>query len=1192
LSSDPPLDERLLFRFLREAPRLPGAGDLGVATGPVRPWPHQHRVVREVVRRYPESFLFCDEVGLGKTVEVGLALRQLVISGRVRRALVLAPRAILRQWQEELHEKLVLEVPRLDGDRWVDVAGRETAPRGADPWHGAPILLASSQLARRRDRRDRLLAAEPWDLVVVDEAHHARRAGAGEGGDRAGGGRPNRFLELLAGAPGRPGLKDRTRCLYLLTATPMQVHPVEVWDLLKLLGLGGRWGARSEDFLRFFAELRRPFDDRDWRHLLSMTADHLELSGGVDPAFRRAAERRLGADGWRRLTALLPPADGGGGSEASAERTSTVRRLDNRERAVLDELVRRHTPLATFAWRSTRELLRRYRREGLLDAGVPDREPRNVWIDLGAEERALYRRIEEYVSEYFHRYEAERRGLGFVMTVYRRRLTSSFHAVRRSLERRLERLDAGEEGDEHRDEHGDERARVEELVAELRRLGDDSKLGRLRADLRRLLAEHHRVLVFTQYTDTLDHLRSALRADCDDRVACYSGRGGERPAGGGWEPWGKEELRHAFGAGEIRVLLATEAASEGLNLQSCGVLVNYDMPWNPMRVEQRIGRLDRIGQKHPTVLVFNYFYRDTVEAEIYRRLGDRIRWFEEVVGTLQPILHRVGESIRAVAMEPGHRRDRALAEELASLGRELDGHHPEVLELAAEVEADFATPPEDESSEGPPPVTPAELEEALTGSPTLGPRFTPDPELAGVHRLRFEGEERRVTFDPALYDRHPYTLELLTYGNPCFERLLRSVGDPAEADRPTGVGLYRTRHPAPVSLFLHRGSAGIEPVASLAELRRAAGGGGRWRPADEGEASAVFSRARRRVLRAMNRVEERRRRAETRALEGAAGRLLLRAAMVELARARRPTLFEEPRPYRFGAAPVHDLESRGEPFPELFELAGDDLGVDPGDPYLAELERLRRSTLDRRWQELADEGRRLLERRKELEEARERARLETREPSATGILERRWLVRDPEEAAGDDIDDGADPLPFRPLDPEEVDPYRNAVPLYEELAEAVESGADDPAEEVTGTPDEVAGTTAGEVTGTAWVALDDALRARPAPGLFVAPAPGAALDPKVPEGAWCLFRRHPRTLPEGRVVVAAHPSIEDPDHGGRWTLRILTTELRGDPWPERRIRLDPATPDPRYPSLVLDETEAEELRLVAELVTVFTLPMR
>ena len=277
------------FRFLREAPFLPSASRLGVATSAVTPWPHQDRVIDAVVDRFPTcSFLFCDEVGLGKTIEAGLALRQLIVSKRVRRSLILAPASVVRQWQEELWEKCALNIPRYESGSLVDVHGHEQRISGP-PWGRADHLLASSQLAKRSDRRDEVLQPE-WDLVLVDEAHHARRK---EFGDKAR--RPSHLLQLLGGHGGRQGLKDRTRCLYLLTATPMQVHPLEVWDLSKLLGLEGRWGASEQNFLRFFEEVRSPFVQRDWSFLVGMMKDFLEAGGQIDPAFADKASQTFGA---------------------------------------------------------------------------------------------------------------------------------------------------------------------------------------------------------------------------------------------------------------------------------------------------------------------------------------------------------------------------------------------------------------------------------------------------------------------------------------------------------------------------------------------------------------------------------------------------------------------------------------------------------------------------------------------------------------------------------------------------------------------------------------------------------------------------------------------------------------------------------------------------------------------------------
>ena len=142
----------------------------------VRPWPHQTRVADTVVKRFPERFMLCDEVGLGKTIEAGLAIRQLILSGVVQRALILVPKSVLVQCQEELYEKFVLNDPRYDGHSFHVVFGREVPGKdGGNPWNAHPIIIASSHLAKRRERQQQILAGENWDLVVVDEAHHARR---------------------------------------------------------------------------------------------------------------------------------------------------------------------------------------------------------------------------------------------------------------------------------------------------------------------------------------------------------------------------------------------------------------------------------------------------------------------------------------------------------------------------------------------------------------------------------------------------------------------------------------------------------------------------------------------------------------------------------------------------------------------------------------------------------------------------------------------------------------------------------------------------------------------------------------------------------------------------------------------------------------------------------------------------------
>src|SRR5207302_3735565 len=136
---------------------------------------------------------------------------------------------------------------------------------------------------------------------------------------------------------------------------------------------------------------------------------------------------------------------------------------------------------------------------------------------------------------------------------------------------------------------------------------------------------HQQTLVFTQFTDTVDFLRDALVSE-GFTVLCFTGRGGERiGADHRWHVVSREAVKRAFRDGAADILMCSDAAAEGLNFQFCGALVNYDLPWNPMKVEQRIGRIDRLGQRFPEIRIVNLHYNATVEADVYKALRRRIR---------------------------------------------------------------------------------------------------------------------------------------------------------------------------------------------------------------------------------------------------------------------------------------------------------------------------------------------------------------------------------------------------------------------------------------------------------------------------------------------------------------------------------------------------------------------------------------
>nr|MDQ6944788.1 SNF2-related protein [Actinomycetota bacterium] len=255
-----------LARFLLVAPRLLGGERLAEATSAVRPFPHQRKVVERLAGQYPRSWLVADEVGLGKTISAGLALRRLLLTGEVVRALILAPANVCRQWQDELFEKFGLWVPRYEAGRLCGAHHDDVrpVPAGVSVYETEPVLLVSSHLARRPDHAGRILAAPRYDLLIVDEAHHARRRGANLDEYR-----PSRLLQLLDGVT----RTDHAQAVWLLTATPMQVHPIELVDLLRHVGLSGAL-ERFDDFTRYFAELGREDDNAtNWRFLARMLAE-------------------------------------------------------------------------------------------------------------------------------------------------------------------------------------------------------------------------------------------------------------------------------------------------------------------------------------------------------------------------------------------------------------------------------------------------------------------------------------------------------------------------------------------------------------------------------------------------------------------------------------------------------------------------------------------------------------------------------------------------------------------------------------------------------------------------------------------------------------------------------------------------------------------------------------------------------
>jgi len=697
----------MLWNFIGAAPYLPNGEQACDATALVDPWPHQRTVVEDVSRAFPDGKLLCDEVGLGKTIEAILILRRLLAGRGAQRVLLLVPAGLLKQWQDELREKGGLLVPYWDRGYlcWPDGSRQPSEP--SPVLAEQKLLLLSREWARLENNRALVLSSPTWDLVLVDEAHAARRRSSVEREYNVG----NLLLELLRELQ----LRRRARGILLLSATPMQTQPWEPWDLLTVLGTGAPWMVE-------FADIRGYYD----------TVARLMLGNPVPLQQGMETGRLVSEDG------QYPPAPDGtrpARADAVAQKLAFLRDIPIER---YGQWLRRGAPLGRKMHRNTRNTLLAYYEQGLLDSRPARRDVSDVLYDYDdAAERETYQAITHYIDRRYDELEKEKAGKGFVMTVYRRRLASSPYALQCSLERRSEKLnqviqhqhradwdladeeqlDVSDLVDMDMDERIDSavpadaktaQAELQEIRSLLSRLGSlgntDTKLSRFMRVLRDCQSDGRAVLVFTEYSDTLQYLIRELQPHYGEMLGCYSGDGGQIWRDGHWAHVSKADITERLTRGKLQVLVCTDAASEGLNLQAAGAVINYDLPWNPSKVEQRIGRADRIGQRYTAVLVRNLFLDNSVDMRVYQLLGERCGLFTKFVGHMQPVLSLAQLALR---QKLDGNQLHAWLEKLQQLARQVDADAASVYAYV-EATADGA------SAEIPsPPVSRKDIEDAL-----------------------------------------------------------------------------------------------------------------------------------------------------------------------------------------------------------------------------------------------------------------------------------------------------------------------------------------------------------------------------------------------------------------------------------------------------------------------------------------------
>ncbi|MHB1164496.1 MAG: helicase-related protein [Candidatus Nanopelagicales bacterium] len=560
------------FKLVAEAQRISLAGlfdpMLAVATSDVRPLPHQiHAVYGELLPRTPLRFLLADDPGAGKTIMAGLYVKELILRDDVTRCLVVAPGGLVEQWQDELFFKFGLHFEILTNSL-ID------ANINNNVFEKHPLLIARmDHLSRNEDLQSQLSDTE-WDLVIVDEAH---RMAAHYFASKL-----NKTKRFLLGET----LRDASRHLLLMTATPHSGKP--------------------EDFQLFLTLL-----DKD------------RFEG----------------------------------------RSTTPLRNDD-----VNDIMRRMLKEDLLTFDGTRLF--------------PERIAETVEYTLTDAEYDLYEQVTAYVREGMNRADAvggtRKRTVGFALTVLQRRLASSPEAIHKSLQRRANRLtrrrqeiadgiaanvqilpgidlDDFDDTDEYSAEEieqieeavldeataAETIAELDAEIADLERLtlvarkvrdsGEDLKWSVLRQVLEEnVLAPAGeerplKLIVFTEHRDTLDYLSTRISSLLGKPEAVVQIHGGVRRLL-------RRQITEEFTNNpDVQILLATDAAGEGLNLQAAHLMVNYDLPWNPVRIEQRFGRIHRIGQTEVCRL-WNLVAVNTREGDVFLQLLIKIEEMRKAYG--------------------------------------------------------------------------------------------------------------------------------------------------------------------------------------------------------------------------------------------------------------------------------------------------------------------------------------------------------------------------------------------------------------------------------------------------------------------------------------------------------------------------------------------------------------------------------